>query len=72
MYIFILFQACFALAYSSMYFFLLHRHGMGLSTGIDLETLVDVGEYICGVLDRPTQSKVSRAILSKRKSNAEG
>jgi hypothetical protein len=42
------------------------RHGMGFSTGIDLDDLVDVGEYICGVLSRPTQSKVARAILTKR------
>jgi hydroxymethylglutaryl-CoA lyase len=42
------------------------RHGMGLSTGIDLEALVDVGEYICNILKKPTQSKVARAIVSKR------
>ncbi|XP_067009111.1 hydroxymethylglutaryl-CoA lyase, mitochondrial isoform X2 [Anabrus simplex] len=37
-------------------------HGMGIETGIDLEKLLDAGEFICGVLNRPTGSKVSRAI----------
>ncbi|KAL3904975.1 MAG: hypothetical protein SGILL_009864 [Bacillariaceae sp.] len=41
--------------------------GMGLSTGIDLDALVDAGDYICGVLDnRGPESKVSKAIKSKR------
>jgi len=35
---------------------------MGLSTGIDLEKLFDAGQFICEVLDRPTQSKVARAL----------
>jgi hydroxymethylglutaryl-CoA lyase len=39
---------------------------MGLSTGIDLEALVDIGEYICNILKKPTQSKVARAIVAKR------
>ena len=37
-------------------------HGMGLSTGIDLDMLVSVGEYICQILNRTTQSKVSAAV----------
>lgn len=37
-------------------------HGMGIETGVDLERLVDAGEYICGVLNRPSASKVSRAL----------
>jgi len=36
-------------------------HGMGLSTGIDLEKLFDAGRFICNVLDRPTLSKVAMA-----------
>ena len=42
------------------------REGLGLSTGIELEKLVDAGEFICGVLQRETQSKVGRAMLAKR------
>lgn len=42
-------------------------HGMGLSTGINLDELVQVGRYICqDVLDKPTQSKVATAILAKK------
>lgn len=40
--------------------------GMGLETGIDLNKLIDAGEFICGVLGRETQSRVSHAILAKR------
>mmetsp|Transcript_18563 Transcript_18563/g.38251 ORF Transcript_18563/g.38251 Transcript_18563/m.38251 type:complete len:403 (+) Transcript_18563:134-1342(+) len=39
-------------------------HGMGLSTGIDLEKLFDAGQFICKVLDRPTLSKVAMASSS--------
>jgi hypothetical protein len=35
---------------------------MGLSSGINLEKLLDAGQFICKVLDRPTQSKVARAL----------
>ena len=42
------------------------RNGLGLDTGIDLDKLIDVGEFICGIIGRPTQSKVGRAMLSKR------
>ncbi|MGQ0711883.1 MAG: hydroxymethylglutaryl-CoA lyase [Rhodoferax sp.] len=41
-------------------------HGLGIETGIDLDALVDAGAYISGVLGRPTQSRVARALLAKR------
>ena len=41
-------------------------HGLGIETGIDLDRLIDAGEYICGVLGRPTLSRVARALLAKR------
>lgn len=41
-------------------------HGLGIGTGIDLDRLIDAGEYICGVLGRPTHSRVARALLAKR------
>ena len=44
-------------------------HGMGIETGIDLDALVDAGAYISGQLDRPSNSRVARALLAKR-SNA--
>ncbi|MFT6914657.1 MAG: hydroxymethylglutaryl-CoA lyase [Motiliproteus sp.] len=36
-------------------------HGMGIETGIDLDKLIDTGNYIMGQLDRETRSKVARA-----------
>jgi len=40
--------------------------GLGVHTGVNLEKLVEAGHYISVKLGRSTQSKVSRAILSKR------
>ncbi len=41
-------------------------HGMGIETGIDLDALVDAGQYIRGQLGRPNASRVARALLSRR------
>jgi len=41
-------------------------HGMGIETGIDLEALVDAGQYISEQLGRPSGSRVARALLAKR------
>lgn len=41
-------------------------HGLGIDTGVDLSKLIDAGEYMCAVLGRPSGSKVSRAMLSKK------
>jgi hydroxymethylglutaryl-CoA lyase len=40
--------------------------GLGIGTGIDLDTLVDAGAFISGVLGRPPVSRVARAVLAKR------
>ncbi|MFN0185699.1 MAG: hydroxymethylglutaryl-CoA lyase [Aquabacterium sp.] len=40
--------------------------GLGISTGIDIDGLVDAADYIAGVLGRPPASRVSRALLAKR------
>ena len=45
-------------------------HGMGIDTGIDLDQLIDAGQFISDHLGRPTQSRVSKAILAKRASRA--
>ena len=37
-------------------------NGMGIETGVDLEKVIEAGEYICGFLKRPSASKVSRAL----------
>lgn len=41
-------------------------HGMGISTGVDLDAVIDAGDYICGVLGRETRSNAARAIMAKR------
>jgi hydroxymethylglutaryl-CoA lyase len=41
-------------------------HGMGITTGLDLDQLVDAGAYISGVIGRAPVSRVSRALLAKR------
>jgi hydroxymethylglutaryl-CoA lyase len=41
-------------------------HGMGITTGIDLDALVDAGAWISEQLGRPSGSRVARALLAKR------
>jgi len=41
--------------------------GLGVETGVDIDKLIAAGEYICGVLGRPTHSKAARALAAKRK-----
>ena len=41
-------------------------HGMGIETGIDLDALVDAGQFISDHLNRPSGSRVARALLAKR------
>jgi len=41
-------------------------HGMGIETGIDLDALVDVGQFISVHLGRASGSRVARALLTKR------
>jgi hydroxymethylglutaryl-CoA lyase len=36
-------------------------NGLGIRTGVDLERLVDIGRWICGVLGREPSSKVNQA-----------
>jgi len=41
-------------------------HGMGITTGLDLDKLVDAGAFISGVLGRQPVSRVARALLARR------
>lgn len=41
-------------------------HGMGIHTGIDLDELIDAGVYISQALGREPQSRVSKAVRTKR------
>jgi hydroxymethylglutaryl-CoA lyase len=41
-------------------------HGLGITTGIDLDKLVDAGKYISDFLERKPNSRVATALLNKR------
>ena len=41
-------------------------NGLGYETGVDLDRLIDVSQFIMNILKRDNQSKVARALLSKR------
>ena len=40
--------------------------GLGIETGVDIGKLIAAGDFICGVLGRPTHSKAARALAAKR------
>jgi hydroxymethylglutaryl-CoA lyase len=40
--------------------------GLGIRTGVDLDKVVDIGRWICGVLKKEPSSKVNRAVWAKR------
>src|SRR5690606_26107952 len=42
-------------------------HGLGIDTGLDLDALVDAGAFISQALGRPPVSRVSNAVLARRK-----
>lgn len=42
-------------------------NGLGIRTGVDLDRLVEIGQWICGVLNRKPASKAALAILAKKK-----
>ena len=41
-------------------------NGVGVETGIDMEKLVAAGDFICNALGRPTNSRVARALASRK------
>ena len=41
-------------------------HGMGIDTGLDLEKLVDAGQFISDFLQRKSNSRAATALLNKR------
>ena len=41
-------------------------HGMGIDTGIDLDKLIDAGQFISVFLGRPTNSHAAKALINKR------
>jgi hydroxymethylglutaryl-CoA lyase len=41
-------------------------HGLGMKTGVDLDRLVGIGQWICGVLGKEPASKAGRALAVKK------
>ena len=41
-------------------------NGLGVRTGVDLERLVDIGAWICGILKKSSSSKAARALAAKK------
>jgi hydroxymethylglutaryl-CoA lyase len=41
-------------------------NGLGIETGVDMARLAAAGEFISGVIGKPTQSRVARALAAKR------
>src|ERR687895_1293619 len=42
-------------------------NGLGIRTGVDIDKLVDIGAWICGILGRQPASKAALALSAKRK-----
>ncbi|KAF4044897.1 HMGL-like [Phytophthora infestans] len=42
-------------------------HGLGIQTGVNLDKVIEAGDFITKLLDRPTHSKVAQAMGSKSK-----
>jgi hydroxymethylglutaryl-CoA lyase len=42
-------------------------HGMGIDTGADLDRLVEIGQWICGVLGKEPASRAGRALAAKKR-----
>ena len=41
-------------------------HGLGIKTGVDLDKLVEIGDWICAVLKKNSHSKAGKAIHAKK------
>eukprot|EP00949_MAST-11_sp_MAST-11-sp1_P001649 g1649.t1 len=41
--------------------------GLGIETGIQMDVLLDAGEFICGALGRPSSSRAATAIMNKKR-----
>jgi hydroxymethylglutaryl-CoA lyase len=42
-------------------------NGLNIQTGIDLDRLCEAGDFICEILQKPTQSKVATAMAARRR-----
>jgi hydroxymethylglutaryl-CoA lyase len=41
-------------------------NGLGIETGVDLDKVVEIGRWICGVIGKEPQSKAGKAIAAKQ------
>ncbi len=41
-------------------------NGLGVETGIDMDKLIEAGEFICRALGKPTNSRVARALAARK------
>ena len=41
-------------------------HGLGIETGVDLDAVVDIGQWISGLLGRKSSSRVGNALAAKK------
>jgi hydroxymethylglutaryl-CoA lyase len=41
-------------------------HGLGISTGIDLDALIDAGAFISEQIGKPYAARAGKALLTKR------
>ena len=41
-------------------------HGLGIQTGVDLDRLVGIGQWICGLLGKEPASKAARALAARK------
>jgi hydroxymethylglutaryl-CoA lyase len=41
-------------------------NGLGIETGIDMDKLVEAGDFICRQLGKPTNSRVARALATRK------
>ena len=41
-------------------------HGLGMDTGVDLDRLVGIGQWICGILGKEPASKAGRALAARK------
>ena len=39
--------------------------GLGIETGVDMKKLIAAGDFICGVLGKPTASRAAKALAAK-------
>ncbi|KAK4872162.1 hypothetical protein RN001_016286 [Aquatica leii] len=44
-------------------------HGLGANTGVDLNQLIDIGQFISKAIDKPTGSKVNKALYQNLENN---